>query len=387
MRFARILVVALLAAAPFVATALDPPHDLFDPTRPLNCMSCHQGHNAPGGALTTEAGNASLCQSCHSPALGGPTGHGFPWYDSDQADFAGTPATGSSHRWDALATNRGATAPDAESPMGTRLDTQVDGPHLTCSVCHDQHNNTDRVGGSLQSSYTLNVDNNPSTGGSGRTVRLVTLAADTAPKGYLIQIVTGGAVGTARFKVSNDGGGSWSGCSSPSVYWPYQDAVSAPPDTANGCNTAANVPLNGQTDNTKVRVTFAGSMVAGDQWKFYVTTPFLRISNQNSEMCVTCHQDRNMSHTRVAGDDPSYPANGSNVFSHPVGNSLNANGGGYDRGDSVTNEVLDANGGIQATAPDGIASNDIRLGANNTVHCMSCHSPHNADSNSLTETP
>jgi hypothetical protein len=66
------------------------------------------------------------------------------------------------------------------------------------------------------------------------------------------------------------------------------------------------------------------------------------------------------------------------VFSHPVGEQLTRT---YDRAPAA---MLDSNGLAQATG-DGLATNDLTLGSDNTVRCLTCHSPHNADSNSLTE--
>ncbi len=71
---------------------------------------------------------------------------------------------------------------------------------------------------------------------------------------------------------------------------------------------------------------------------------------------------------------------GATVFSHPVGQGLNANAQGYDRA-----TPLDANGGAQGSgSADTNASNDLRLSATAKVTCLSCHAPHNSDSNSLT---
>ncbi|MBI5386648.1 MAG: hypothetical protein HZA90_18410 [Verrucomicrobia bacterium] len=82
---------------PLAGLALDPPH-----SGSQQCASCHIAHNAPGGTLTTVAGNANLCISCHSP---GGRASGFPFASSDQALPApglppGVAASGTSHRWD-----------------------------------------------------------------------------------------------------------------------------------------------------------------------------------------------------------------------------------------------------------------------------------------------
>jgi predicted CXXCH cytochrome family protein len=95
-RFARAARGALLAATAIglmasAAFALDPPHDF---SNAVLCTSCHQGHKAPGGAITKVAGNGNLCMSCHNPA--GPAA-AKPFAQAHQA-LPGT--TGTSHRWD-----------------------------------------------------------------------------------------------------------------------------------------------------------------------------------------------------------------------------------------------------------------------------------------------
>jgi hypothetical protein len=86
---------------------------------------------------------------------------------------------------------------------------------------------------------------------------------------------------------------------------------------------------------------------------------------------------------------------GTTVFSHPVGQGLNTNAQGYDR---ASNAILDADGTLQPAyaqttgrplpaGGDGIASNDLALDASGLVNCLTCHHPHNADSNSLSVNP
>ncbi len=372
MRVFRFLVAAALAAAaPLLATAVDAPHESR-----WDCSNCHLGHNAFGSSLTNDAINANLCGSCH---VQHPGKFGFPWSDADQA----VPGErGRSHRWDATATNLGATPPTG--PMGD--ESRLSGGKLQCSTCHDQHQADALLGspadaanlGTQHASYAVDVAQNPTTGGTGRTLTLVgPVGATAAAKGYLVEIVAPGSGTEATFKLSNDNGKSWFGCSTPTTYTPYVTYA------ANPCQAGPAVPLD---DGANVTVAFeaAGAFVAGDQWSFYVSYPYLRVSNKDGEMCTTCHQDRHMYWQDVEGGNANGVAGGlktvslgSTVFSHPVGQALRAPPAGG---------LLDADGSAQS-AGDGIATNDLVLGSGGAVTCLTCHHPHNADSNSLTEDP
>jgi hypothetical protein len=107
------------------------------------------------------------------------------------------------------------------------------------------------------------------------------------------------------------------------------------------------------------------------------------VANTGDGVCVQCHASMAMTHLRVEGMDPRYPVNGVRLFSHPVGEGLNANGSGTDR-----TTILDASGVTQlantgTTDADGNATNDLRLDGT-VVRCTTCHAVHHADSNSLT---
>lgn len=113
-----------------------------------------------------------------------------------------------------------------------------------------------------------------------------------------------------------------------------------------------------------------------------------RINNDLNQMCEDCHYYRVMSYTRTAGEDSSYPADGVNVFSHPVAETLNSKG--YDK-----TVPLDYDGGSQQTAPryqnssatetPADNSNNLVLDASGRVRCLSCHRMHYVDANGLSE--
>lgn len=359
----KLLVAVLLLAAPLAASAVDAPHEAG-----ALCSNCHLGHNAPGGSLTKEAGNFSLCQSCHL----GKSGFVTDWSVIDQAVPG---SAGRSHSWSAHAASRGATPPDPESldtgeaAMGARLDEG----YLQCSTCHDQHQSDAMPIAGRGTQRVSPVK--PTEFGTG-AVTVLAPAADAASKQYRIEIVQAGTLATATFRLSNDRGLSWWGCSGPGNYVSWSGA--------NACAVGATVQLN---DGGKVSVSFAaGSYLANDRWDFYVAYPYLRADNTDAKMCLTCHRDRNQSHQNVRGTGPLVGTGtaivfGTTEFSHPVGEALGANGLGTD-----LPAPLDADGSPQAVG-DGNETNDLVLSASSKVTCLSCHHPHNTDSNSLSTDP
>jgi len=275
--------------------------------------------------------------------------------------------SGKSHAWNVAAANTGA---GATTPSWTEMSSRLDGGNIICSTCHNQHRVdavavTSGQAGTQTKSAVAKIANG---GGSG-TVAL-NAAAAASQKSYVIEIVElGGAAGTARFRLSNDGGISWFGYSG-GAWQPY---------ASNAQLTGASVALN---DGALVSAQFSGTFAIGDRFRVYVAYPFLRMDKSanvaldsgtvatGDKFCRVCHASWSMDHNGVRTYDGT-------PKSHPVGIALGANGAGYDYG-----TPLDGNGG--AAGSDGNPTNDLLLGADGTVQCLTCHGVHHADSNTET---
>ena len=104
-----------------------------------NCSSCHITHNSPGNNLTNVAGNALLCQSCHTT---NGAASSKPLVNGNKA----IPGIGGkSHSWN---TNGENTIYETLLPLnGDMLARMPESPPITgpkqliCSTCHNQHNN------------------------------------------------------------------------------------------------------------------------------------------------------------------------------------------------------------------------------------------------------
>lgn len=346
----------LIVLASTAAKAGDEPHsNAFS----VQCLSCHSGHKAAGQNLTSTTSNESLCTSCHN--LAG-TASRFPNERRYKSDLGGR--LGSSHAWNVGATNANA---GAGMPSNPQMAVRLTNSNLLCSTCHNQHMNTPAAvaagsAGSQNQAAPVRI------AGTGTGTMSYTATASAAAKGYVAEIIeSGGNAGTAKFRLSNDGGMTWFGWSGAA--WVTYAA-------GNARLTGAGIQLN---DGTNVIATFAGTFVIGDRIRFYVGYPFLRApldSGNNTtgdKFCRDCHSAWAMDHVAVGTYDGS-------MKSHPVGIPLNANGGGYDRA-----VPLDGNGVVQGLAgADLNGSNDLRLAGDSTLQCISCHGVHHADGNTNT---
>jgi hypothetical protein len=246
--------------------------------------------------------------------------------------------------------------------MGLRLP----GGNLQCSTCHDQHENAESAGG------TLHVSGVTAESPAG-AVTIRTVPASPTLRGYVLQIVAAGDVGQATFRISHDGRSWWGWDPAPVSAWVASLATGKPTGTA--------VTL----DEPGFEVDFAGTFAVGDRFRFHVSRAFLRVQNTDAAMCTTCHKNLDQRHDNVEGQG-TIPGTGEAVapgttwFSHPVGEALGVNGRGYDR-----TTIVEPTGDPQQGGGDGVATNDLVLSGTSRVTCLTCHAPHNADSNSLTE--
>lgn len=357
MRKLGYLAAALVALVPLAGSALDAPHD--GSFTDNNCDNCHSLYtNSGSGQLNYNNG----CVACHNarPA----SARGFPWLTSDQA----TPGqNGNQHNWTGFAVNPSAGAVLPNDPnVSKRL---VDGK-LQCATCHDAH----RAGaanqpGSLNTSFPVGTPVDETGGPPEGTAKMTIVAPGTAAMGYRLQLQTVTATG-GTFIISHD-----FGLTTPTwANWNGSIWVAGSP-TGPGKPFTNDTPVS--LDDATVTVQWSAGGAVGNYWDFYVSYAFVRVSNVDDAFCTNCHQSLVMDSQRVEGDHPYYTPDGTRLFSHPVGQGLNANGKRYDR-----TEVLDANGDVQSVG-DGNKTNDLAL-KSGVVRCTTCHAAHNADSNSLT---
>ncbi len=348
--------------APAWAGAMDAPHDQTFTND--NCNNCHALFVVDGTKVDSNAG----CVACHNSLPS--SSHGFPWLSSDQA----TPGeSGNQHSWTGAAVN---ARYGARYPTNMAIANKLVNGRLQCATCHDPHHAAaQNAPGSRHTSIPIGFAVDEMGGPAAGTARMTLVDPGTAAKGYRIKIQTANA-GGGTFVISHDFGlatpswFNWSG----SAWVP--GTVSGPGKPyANGANVALNDPA--------VAVRFTAGAVADNYWDFYVSYPFLRVTNVEDAFCRQCHFDRFMSSVRVRGAEAhvNLRPDGVRRFSHPVNEALGSNGKGYDR---TLATVLDANGAAQP-AGDGNATNDLSFHAGGVVRCTTCHAVHNADSNSLTQ--
>lgn len=276
---AAALVLGILAA-PRGVWAADAPH-----TNSFDCTVCHMTH---GGSfpssfptlLTNAAVN--LCLSCHTA---GGLASGKPFAAADQALPwpglpAGTNATGSSHRWDSGAAGHAVFLGGAGTPStGTMVPAGV-------------------YTGYYPKTYTLIVSNAGSVG----TATFNWNA--TAPGGG------GGTNVLTAASVSLDQGISVSFANGTGVSFQANDRwnILVRPDLRQPTNTDMSVRLvNGIADCTVCHDEHKQRMTPFDPAAPTNTTAagrhFMRVNNDQHQMCVDCHAARNVTNS-VFGSHP-----------------------------------------------------------------------------------
>jgi hypothetical protein len=352
-----VIVAAVAALLPGAPSALDAPHDASFSDG--DCNKCHALFVAtPTGGYDYSAG----CISCHNSKA--PASGGFLWLDSAEAKPG---VKGTSHSWtgQAVAPQHGAAYPTATS-LSSKL---VDG-RLQCATCHDPHRDAVPDASSRYTSIPMGTAVDEAVGSPATTAQMTLVTAGTTAGGYRLKIQAGGAsfvishdFGLATPTWLNYVGGVWVAGTIDGPGYPFAPNVAVP------------------TDDAAVTVRWSAAPTAGAYWDFYVGFPFLRMTNVDDTICMSCHKERFMDHVRSSGADATYLPNNTRRFSHPVGVTMNASGENYTR--TVAVGPLDTNGAAQSSG-DGRPSNDLVLDAG-VVRCTTCHAVHNADSNSLTD--
>jgi predicted CXXCH cytochrome family protein len=338
----------------FTAWAVDPPH--WAPKNPWYCGGCHVSHNAGGADMTKYAGgNANLCLSCHTS---GGSASNKPFEPSMQA-VPGT--SGSSHRWDGVMpgtsspTNTYGLRPASSLTIAALRNSLTKFGSVVCSVCHDAHSQSLAAWDNYAGPYTgPTITARGGDSGAASAAGSATLIVDTTK---------------ASFWTAN----AW------------QNYFVKLITSASSANVGQVRLISGNTTTRlTVSAAFPATVQSGDKYEI-IGRHFQRAVDDINQICEDCHYYRVQTHTRIEGGDGAYPADGTNVFSHPVGQTLNANAKGYDR-----SAPLDVNGVAQSgtrfatggESPDKV-SNNLTADSGNLVRCLTCHRVHYTDSNSL----
>lgn len=349
--FTAILVSLLPAAS---RAELVAPHDAS--FTDADCSHCHSLYES------TQYGGADYnagCLACHANY---PTSTlNFP----AAGDEAVPGVKGSHHNFSGFAEN---PTKGAVKPTNTALTSKLVDGRIQCVTCHSMHTvNSAAAPDSRHTSATR-------VAGSSAVATLTIANAGTVSRGYRIRLQTkntgtgrGTFIFTRSSRLATPVWFNWNGTA-----W-YQGVVGGP-----GREYQPGVPVAVEdAAGPTVQWNVLGEI--GDQWDVLVSYPGLRLALVDDYMCTYCHKPMVMQHARVAGLDANYPVDGVRMFSHPVGEALNANGLGTDH-----LEVLDVNGLPQSASGDANTSNDLKLGAGGVVRCTTCHAVHGGDSNSLT---
>lgn len=269
----------LWLGAPVIVRAIDAPH-----TGGSLCGSCHISHQSLGGDLTSTAGNANSCLSCHQ-AGGAASAKAFA--NADQAvPWPGlptnAPSTGTSHRWDAGAGGHvefvgGAATPSTGSVLVYGAYTGPYAKTYTLTIT------TAGAVGTARFNWAA------TTPGGGSGISVLTAASNTLFQGVYVKFVNG--TGTS-FQLND----KWNVYVRPDLRTPTNAVVLA--HTTNGVPTCSAC----HDEHSQAMTPFdpAASAYAGGAG---TNRHFMRVNNDQHQLCYDCHAPRNVTNS-VAGSHP-----------------------------------------------------------------------------------
>lgn len=322
---------------------------------------CHTAHQALGGGLNPQTGNANLCQTCHNAS---------GWASDlpiSATDLAVPGSKGTSHAFEVDPVKPGL---DTQAPTDGEMSLRLMDGNVVCSTCHAQHDSEKAMGGRSRVGAAQRVND---AGGTGAVTSGGTYAGDSGVW-YLIEIDLQGSQSNASFRWSKDNGTTW-----------MAETVGAGDGSPVALDFGVTVTLTGAAQAFKV----------GDSWEFSAAWPFLRRElplshppdalvdagdiSSGDAFCRDCHRNWVMTHDDDLVGGGGVGSYDGNYKSHPVGVGLDANSKGYDRA-----VPLDGHGLGQDTGDDGNPTNDLELDQFGDVQCLTCHGVHYADSNTQT---
>ncbi len=334
-----LLVGVLLFLAAGMGFALDFPHTFPEN---VSCGNCHISHNSLGKNLTNSLTNAILCKSCHT--LTG-TASALPFADSDQAKPG---ISGTSHSWSGLmpaisnpANAYGLRAAADLALSAVKLRVTGSGNAVICSACHDEHS-------------------------------------------QLYSPFDPFAIATSR----GDGGAATGGTTTTLVdsskTWTVNQWANTTVKMMGGANSGLTRKV---LSNTETQLTFGSSfpnlVSATDSYYINSARHFMRSADPLNELCVDCHYYRNQNDVTIYTGSP---------LSHPVAKTFAAT---RDPSQYFTvprepqSAGFAAQGGTRGELNGGSDTNlenNIVLGSDLSILCLSCHSMHytpTADGNLL----
>lgn len=428
-----------------IAVALDAPHNYYEGERMGNCNACHITHwsssvgSPVGPGLINQNSNWNLCLSCHVD-----TGlaANWPFYISDQA-IPGT--SGTSHRWDTFAAMPATSAPN--NVYGLRAASDVKNIDMrkrlslysnvaVCSVCHNQHDqdrtmhdpysydsyNDDTtetyVGkatcGSLCSNTVLEDANATwgvknyanyyikfTTGNNAMTE--VKILSNTATTVTFSTVLANPVAANDEYYITNNtissdsgtatGGSATSVVDTAKTTWTTDQWKGYYVKMTSGLNNGERRRITASSIGppTLTTDTFSSAVAGGD--KYYITSDrhFMRTNNVLSDLCYDCHYYRSPSAVNGSVYQTDTRIWDGNKKSHPVGNRW----GTFTDPTQFNAIPLEQTATLPWATQGGTRyqlnggsdtnlTNNIIVGIDGKISCLSCHNVHYSDSDSTT---